>query len=125
MLGAITAGIQQYVWYIVGAVIVVLLVLLGVQTVRLKVAISNEKAAKAEVVAKEAQLQAQLAAVRQLAQTGEELAARITDAQKQAEEERRRRDRDRTKWQGKAPQECVDGSKWLAEQTKELLEDWR
>ena len=115
------AWMQQYVLYILGAVIVALLISLGVQTVRLNMAIAAEKVAKAELEKKDAQLQAQLAAVKQLAKQGEELPNRVefykSKAAKMAAASTIEIDKIRKE---KVPIQCLEAVKWASQKASSL-----
>lgn len=119
------AYLQQYVLYILGAVIVLLLILCGVQTVRLSMAKAEKATATAISEKKDAQLQSQVAVVRQLAQSGEELTAYITEVHAQAavDKQRLRNELDNIKKQ-KAPLDCQGASEWAKEKAAALSGRW-
>jgi hypothetical protein len=117
--------LTQYVWYIVAAIVISLLALLGVQTVRLKLANAEVVSAQATLQVKDAQLQAQLAAVRQLAQQGEEWSAKVRSAQKEAADARRKRTSESNSWSSEqVPIDCVKSSVWATDKAKQLSAQW-
>lgn len=119
------ASIQQYIYYILGAVIVLLLIFCSVQTVRLKVAEAQRETAIATAAVKEAQLQSQLAVVRQLAANGEELTARITESQTTAAREKQKlRDELETWKKIRAPIDCEGAAEWAKQRAETLSGRW-
>jgi hypothetical protein len=73
------AYLQQYVLYILGGVIVLLLIFGGVQTVRLKLAVATSTAAQAENKALTSQMYTQNQSVKLLVSKGEEQNMKIEE----------------------------------------------
>lgn len=112
------AYIQQYVLYILGAIIVVLLVFAGVQTVRLSLT-------RAELKVKDAQMQILINAQQQLVQAGEELIAKTKQANKEADRERSERLTMLARWQADVPPKtCEEAVQWGAKRVEYLKEAW-
>lgn len=111
MLTTLLAGFQQYVVYIAGAAIVVLLLLLGVQTVRLSFSESRLTAAVAERDKFNIQLSTQNEAVKLLVQKGEEQNIKLKAAWKRIADMR-----DEPTPLPPTPTNCDDAARWAFDQ---------
>jgi membrane-bound lytic murein transglycosylase B len=107
------AYLQQYVLYILGGVIVLLLIFGGVQTVRLKLAVATLTAAQAEKAKIESQMYTQNQAVKQLVEKGEEQNQVIKEAWDKLKQKPKIVYRD-------APKDCEGAAQWAFEMIPKL-----
>ena len=119
------AWVTQYVVYILGVVIALLLLLCGAQTVRITLLKSQLTAAVAETDKQGIQLQTQNAAITQLVQEGEAHATRVRDAElRAAKESTVNRQLLKDIADNFVPQDCDGSAIWAGRQAKKLKEMW-